>query len=193
VAAGDVRASGRARSADRVEFVDEDDRRGFVLGLLEQVTHPRGANPDDHLDELGGRDLKERHAGLPRHRAGHQRLPGARTSGQQHAARHPAPQPGEPGRVAQEVDDLGQVPLGLVDPGHVVEGHPHVLALGPPRPRLAKAHQPAGAATLRRGAAQEPSEQEHEQDRRAEPDQHAHPRRRPGVDRFGVDGDVVGS
>src|SRR5207245_9223400 len=42
----------RARLADRVELVDEDYSRALVLGLLEQVADARGADPDEHLDEL---------------------------------------------------------------------------------------------------------------------------------------------
>ena len=48
------------------------------LGLLEQVTHARGADADDHLDELRRRHLEERHAGLAGDRPGQQRLAGAR-------------------------------------------------------------------------------------------------------------------
>jgi hypothetical protein len=39
--------------ADRVEFVDEHDRRRGLLGLPEEVADARSANADDHLDELG--------------------------------------------------------------------------------------------------------------------------------------------
>jgi len=49
-----------ARAADRVELVDEDDRRGCLLGLGEQVSHPRSPDAHDRLDELGGRDREER-------------------------------------------------------------------------------------------------------------------------------------
>ena len=71
-------AAGGARAADRVELVDEDDRGRRLLGLREQVTHARGADADDHLDELRGRHLEERHAGLAGDRAREQRLAGAR-------------------------------------------------------------------------------------------------------------------
>src|SRR3954467_13623739 len=59
------REGAAARPADRVELVDEDDRRRDLLGLVEQVAHPAGADADDRLDELRGGDGEERHPGLP--------------------------------------------------------------------------------------------------------------------------------
>ena len=50
--------------ADRVELVDEDDRRCDLLRLLEQVAHPARADADDHLDELRRRDRQERDRGF---------------------------------------------------------------------------------------------------------------------------------
>ena len=72
-ARAEARAAG-ARAADRVELVDEDDRRRGLLGLLEEVAHAGGADADDRLDELGRGAGEERHAGLAGHGAGQQRL-----------------------------------------------------------------------------------------------------------------------
>ena len=41
-----------AGAADRIELVDEDDRRRCFLCLLEQVPHARGADTYEQLDEL---------------------------------------------------------------------------------------------------------------------------------------------
>ncbi len=87
VGAGD-RHRALARAPDGVELVDEDDRRRRLLGLREQVAHARGADADDRLDELRGRDREERRMGLAGHRAGEQRLAGARRAEQQDAVRH---------------------------------------------------------------------------------------------------------
>ena len=92
------------------------------LGLREQIAHARGADADDHLDELRRGHLEERHAGLAGHRPREQRLAGAGRPLQQHAARDPAAELQVLVRVLEEVDDLGQLLLGLVDPGDVVEG-----------------------------------------------------------------------
>ena len=53
VAAAEARA---ALATDRVDLVDEDDAGAVLLGLLEQVTHPGGADADEHLDEVGTGD-----------------------------------------------------------------------------------------------------------------------------------------
>ena len=75
VGAGDL-GRALARAADRVELVDEDDRRRGLLGLGEQVAHARGADADDRLDELRGRDREERGVRLAGDRARQQRLAG---------------------------------------------------------------------------------------------------------------------
>src|SRR5438477_251413 len=76
-------------AADRVDLVDEDDAWGVALRLIEQVTHPRRADADEHLDELGARDREERHAGLAGDRAREHRFAGAGRPDQEHAARDP--------------------------------------------------------------------------------------------------------
>jgi hypothetical protein len=48
-------ATGRSAAAvpaDGVQLVDQDDGRGGLLGLVEQVADPAGPHSDDHLDEL---------------------------------------------------------------------------------------------------------------------------------------------
>ena len=58
VAAAERAGAGRAAAPDRVELVDEDDRRRGLLGLLEEVAHARGADADDRLDELRRADAR---------------------------------------------------------------------------------------------------------------------------------------
>jgi hypothetical protein len=77
--------AGAAVPADRVDLVDEDDRRGVRLGLLEQVADPARADTDEHLDEVGAGDRVERHPGLAGDRAGQQRLAGAGRAEEQDA------------------------------------------------------------------------------------------------------------
>ena len=77
--------AGAAVAADGVDLVDEDDRRGVLLGLLEQVADAGRADADEHLDEVGAGDRVERHARLARDRAGQQRLAGAGRAVEQHA------------------------------------------------------------------------------------------------------------
>ena len=56
--------AGAALAPDGVDLVDEDDAGRLGLGLLEEVTHARGADADKELDELGGGAGEERRAGL---------------------------------------------------------------------------------------------------------------------------------
>jgi hypothetical protein len=77
--------TGAAVPPDGVDLVDEDDRGGVRLGLLEQVAHAAGADSDEHLDEVRAGDRVERHAGLAGDRAGQQRLAGAGRAVQQDA------------------------------------------------------------------------------------------------------------
>jgi hypothetical protein len=67
-----------ARGADRVELVDEDNRRRVRARLLEELADPRGAEAGEHLDERRGALGVERGARLVRHRLGEQRLARAR-------------------------------------------------------------------------------------------------------------------
>ena len=44
--------AGTTVTADRVDFVHEDDARAVLLGLFEQVTDPACADADEHLDKV---------------------------------------------------------------------------------------------------------------------------------------------
>ena len=92
-------------------------------------------------------------------------------------------------RVLEEVDDLGELGLGLVDAGDVGEGDALVAALDAARlrapERAERAHLPAA------GAAREPDEQADEQDHRAEAEDQVHQSAAPGVDRRGRRRDLV--
>ena len=82
--------AGAAMAADGVDLVDEDDARARLLRLLEEVAHARGADADEHLDEVRARDGEERHAGLAGGRPREQRLAGAGRPVEKHALRDPA-------------------------------------------------------------------------------------------------------
>ena len=136
---------------DRVELVDEHDRRRRLLGLLEEVAHARGAHAHDGLDELGRGGREERHAGLAGDSAREQRLAGARAARQQHAARDAGAEALVALRVLQEVHDLDELLLGLVDARHVVERHGLLAAstrLARDRPNWPSTPPPPGARRL---------------------------------------------
>ena len=138
VAAAEAGDTGRARASDRVELVDEHDRRRRLLRLREQIAHTGRADSDDRLDELRRGHGEERRVRLARHGAGQQRLPRPRRPRQQHSVRDVAAEPDVLVRLAQEVDHLRQLRLRLVDAGHVREGHLVARRLVPARPRAAE-------------------------------------------------------
>ena len=116
-----------ARLAERVQLVDEDDARRLAFGLLEEIAHARGADADEHLDELRSAEAEEGHAGLAGHGPGQQRLAGAGRPDEQHALGNAAAEVRELLRVLQELDDLAQLVLRFVDAGDIGELHLHIV------------------------------------------------------------------
>jgi hypothetical protein len=149
VAAAEARA---ALAADRVDLVDEHDARRVLLRLLEHVAHARGADADEHLDEVGARDREERHLRLAGDRLREQRLAGARRADHQHAARDAAAELLELRRVAQELDQLGDLLLRLVAARDVGERHRVVGLVEHARLALAEAERAAAARRPASGA-----------------------------------------
>ncbi len=127
-------------AADGVQFVDEDDAGGLLLGLLEQVADPRRPHAHEHLHELAAAQREEGHLGLAGHRAGEQRLPGAGQSHQQHALGNLGAQGDVTVGILEKIDDLLQLVLGLVAAGHILEGDARVAVGHQPGPALAEAH-----------------------------------------------------
>src|SRR5579864_7501688 len=118
VPAAEARA---AMAADRIDFVDEDDARGVLLALFEEVAHARRADTDEHLDEIRSADREERHVGFAGNRARQQRLARAGGSDEEHPLRNTAAEPLELLRLTQELDDLLELLLRLVCAGDVLE------------------------------------------------------------------------
>src|SRR5207247_6730673 len=87
--------AGAAVAADSIDLVHEDDARGGLLRLLEEVADARGADADEHLDEVRAGDREERYARLAGHGTSEQRLTGAGRSVEQQALRDPRGGPRE--------------------------------------------------------------------------------------------------
>ena len=159
--------AGAALAAHRVDLVDENDARVVLLGLLEQVAHPRRADADEHLDEVGAGDREKRNSGFPRHRAGQQRLTRSGRAVEQHALGDLGAQRLIAAGVLQEVLDLIELFDRLVDAGNVGKrglGHVLVEQLGA---GFAEPESHSGAA-LHAG---EHHEQTHQQQQRQHVDQ----------------------
>ncbi len=132
--------AGAAMTADRVDLVHEDDARRRLLRLLEQVTDARGADPDEHLDEVRARDREERHPGFAGDGTREQRLPRARRAVEEHALRDPGTERLELLRVLEELLDLLELLDRLVHTGDVLEADLRRVGSHPLRARLAEAH-----------------------------------------------------
>jgi hypothetical protein len=164
-------------TTDRIDFVDEDDARGILLGLLEHVTHTRCAHADEHFHEVRTRDGEERHFGFARNGLGQQRLTRTRRADQQHTAGNAAAELLELLRVAQEVDQLLHFFLGLVAPGNVSESDGVVALVEHAGATLAEAERPALAAAALH-LAHEIHPHADQQEHRAPGHQQAHDQRR---------------
>ena len=90
-------------AANRVDLVDENDARRVLLALLEQVAHARGADADEHFDEVGAGDREERHPRLAGDCAREQRLTGAGRAVEQDALGDLRADGLELGRVLEEL------------------------------------------------------------------------------------------
>ena len=77
--------TGAPLAADGVDLVDEHDGRRLLAGGGEQVAHPAGADPHEHLHEVRSADRHERNPGLAGDRPGQQRLAGSRRADQKDA------------------------------------------------------------------------------------------------------------
>jgi len=158
--------AGATMPTDGVDLVHEDDARRVLLGLLEQVAHARGADPDEHLDEVGTRDAEEGHARLAGDRPGEQGLAGARRAVEQDPLGDARPELLELLRVLEELLDLLELLDGLVHAGHVLERDSGRVGAHPAGAALAEAHD-LGATTLHLVHDEDP-EADHQDERQDE-------------------------
>ena len=161
VTAAEARA---AMAADGVDFVDEDDAGGVLLALLEQVADAARAHADEHFHEVRTRDREERHAGFAGDGARQQGLAGSGRPDQQHALGNAAAELLELLRLAQELDDLLQLFLGLFHAGDVLERHLLLLRGVQARAALAEAERLVSAA-LHLPHHEDPEGQQHDERR----------------------------
>ena len=112
-----MKAATQARRAHGVELVDEDDRRGVLARLLEELADARGAEPGEHLDERRGALRVEICSRSARDCLGEQRLPRAGRPVQKDAPRHASSEALEALAVAEELHHLFELGLRLVEAG----------------------------------------------------------------------------
>jgi len=163
-----------ARTAHRVDFVDEDDAGRILLGLFEHVAHAARADANEHFDEVRTRNGEERHTRFACDGAGEQGLAGARRTDQQCALGDLPAELGKTLRIAQEFNDFLQFLARFVDPGDIIECHlartfRQQLGLG-----LAKAHGPAAAALLHLPQRKKRDAEDQDKRQRLEQDEQQH-------------------
>ena len=160
--------TGAAMPADRVDLVDEDDGRRVLLGLLEQVADPGGADADEHLHEIRTGDGEERHTGLAGDRPGEQGLAGAGWTVEQHTLGDLGPDRLELRRLGQELLDLLELLDRLLAAGDVGERGLRRVLVGDLGLGLAELHHPAAAALDGVEQEEEEDTDDDERDQRAE-------------------------
>ncbi len=65
---------------DRVKFVDKNNARRLCLGLIEQISHARSADADEHFDKVAAAERKEGYLRFASDRLGDQRFARPRRS-----------------------------------------------------------------------------------------------------------------
>src|SRR5438270_5861170 len=178
--------TGPTVAADGVDLVHEDDARRRLLRLLEQVADARGADADEHLDEVRAGDGEERHTRLARDGTREQRLTGARRPVKEHTFWDARAERLELLRVLEELLDLLQLLDGLVDAGDVLEADLRRVRRHPLRARLAEAHH-LRAAALHLVHQEDPEAEEQDEREQRREDR---PPRRP-ADALRVERDVL--
>ena len=163
-----------ARLPQRIQLVDEDDARGLLLGLGEEVADAGRPHTDEHLDEVRAAQAEERHAGFSRDGLGQERLPGAGRADDEHPFGDLAAEAPVAIGVLEEVHDLHQLSPRLVDARDVVERDAGLVLDVDPGLALADGHQPL----LRAEAAHEEDPHAGEHHRRKDPGEEG---REPGI------------
>ena len=150
----------------RIDFVDEDDARGRLLGLLEHIPHPRCPHPDEHFDEIRTGDGEKRHLGFTGNRLGQQRLTSPRLADHQDALGDLAAQFLETGWILKVIDQLFDIFLGFITASDVGKGSFDLIFT----------HQTGTALTERHGALTATAlHLAHEEDPNADQQQHREP------------------
>ena len=157
-----------ALAADRIDFIDEDDRRGVLLGFRKQIAHAARAHADEHFNEIRTGDREERHAGFARYGARQQRFARSGRAYQQNAGGNLRADLGKAAGILQELYDFAQFFLFLVRARNVLKRNLVGLGIHLARAALAEAHHAALAAAALLAHQEHPQqyEQHHRNDQR---------------------------
>mmetsp|Transcript_5693 Transcript_5693/g.8374 ORF Transcript_5693/g.8374 Transcript_5693/m.8374 type:complete len:286 (+) Transcript_5693:880-1737(+) len=112
-----------ALTSNGIDFINEDDTRGVLLGLVKHITHTRSSNSNEHLHEFGTRNGDEWHTGLSSNSLGEEGLTGTRGSVKDNTTRNAASILSVSLRLLQEVNYLSELELGSVTSSNLVESY----------------------------------------------------------------------
>ena len=176
-------------ATDGIDLVDEDDAGRVLLRLIEHVPDAGRADTDEHLDEVGARDREERNLRLARDGLRQQRLTRTGLAHHQNAARNLAAEALELGRIAQEVDEFGDLLLRFFNARDVGKRHFDLILALQARTRFAEGHGTSTTAAALHLAHEEDPEADEQQER--EPGDEDVDDHRPLLGRSHVDLDIL--
>ncbi|MNC17112.1 hypothetical protein D3C75_649790 [compost metagenome] len=108
-------------ASDSVNFIDKDNTRSILLGILEQVTDTGCADTDEHFHEVRAADAEERHTCLAGYRSGEKGFTCTRRAHQQHTLGNTGSYCSELAGILEELDNLYKLLLFFICPGHILE------------------------------------------------------------------------
>ena len=154
--------TGAALAAHRVDFIDEDDGRRGLLGLLEQIAHAGRAHADEHFHKIRAGDGEEGNARFPRDGARQQGFARSGRAHQQDARGNLRAQIGKALGILQKFHQLAQLVLFLVRAGYVPERDLVGLGIGQARAGAAEIGHALAAAAALRAHQEEPQCDDHQ-------------------------------
>ena len=136
--------------AHGIDFIDENNARRLLLGLLKHVTNAGGAHANEHFHEVRARNREEGHLRLPRNGLRQQGFTRTRGTHHQHPPRNMAAQALKLPGIAEKLHKLLDVILRLVHPRHVGKGSFDLVFAKQASLGLPETHgaAPAAGATL---------------------------------------------
>ena len=111
--------TGTTLATDRVDFIDENNAGCIFLCLLEHVAHTCRTDTNEHLDKIRTGNREEWHLCFTRNGARQQGLAGTGRTHHQDAAGDASAELLEFGRVAQELDELGDFFFRFIAARHI--------------------------------------------------------------------------
>ena len=137
-----------APTTNGIDFIDENDWRGVLLGIFKKITDTAGTDTDKHFNEVRTWNWKERHARFARNGFGQQSLTCSGRSFKQNTGRNFGAQSQEFMRIAQEFNDFDQFLFFFFGTGNIRKTYFIVLFVNRFCLGLAKVHYAAVAAAL---------------------------------------------